>query len=295
VDVFVDDLNVGAVNEYSAVYELQKTWVSPLLSAGQHTVRLVHKTGSMINLDAITVWAPPYTTPAAISNLVATTGAADGSVDLTWTAVGEDGLIGTASSYQLRYSASAITTQALWDAATPVTVGVPAPSVAGSNETMAVTGLTPGAKYFFAVRAVNAEAAIGGLSNSPSALAKTPTLGAGTWDDTNSAWIFEGNWKNNTIASAFGGSYRYSNTAGNAATVVIDSATTFKLVYAATSTLGKVDVYVDGVKVDTIDQYSATYVAQKTWTVTLPTAGVHIIRFVPVTTTMVDIDAIQIP
>ena len=116
------------------------------------------------------------TAPAAIMDLAAAPGTATGSIDLAWTAPGDDAHIGTASSYLVRYSASAINSQAAWDAATPVTVDVPAPKPAGQAEQMTVSGLTPGAMYYFAVRAQDEAPNLGGLSNSPSAIAKAPLL-----------------------------------------------------------------------------------------------------------------------
>ena len=53
--MYVDGLKVGTLNEYSAIYMPQMAWTSDVLSAGVHTVRLVHKTGSMINIDAVQV------------------------------------------------------------------------------------------------------------------------------------------------------------------------------------------------------------------------------------------------
>ena len=109
------------------------------------------------------------TAPAAITNLTAYTGANVGEVRLTWTAPGDNGSTGTATTYLVRYSASAITNETAWTNATPVGSGVPTPQVAGSSEQMVVTGLTGGTTYYFAIRAQDEVPNLGGLSNSPSA------------------------------------------------------------------------------------------------------------------------------
>jgi len=111
------------------------------------------------------------TAPAAVSNLSAITGANGGEIRLTWTAPGNDGNTGTASSYIIKRSNSAITTDALFNAATDVT-GEPAPGVAGTAQAMTVTGLTSGQTYYFAMKAQDQVPNTSALSNSTSASAK---------------------------------------------------------------------------------------------------------------------------
>ena len=87
-----------------------------------------------------------------LSVVLLSTTAQAGDAILTWTAPGDDGSVGTATSYDLRRSASAITA-ANFSQATAVT-GLAAPKVAGSTETFTVTGLAPGT-YYFALKAVD--------------------------------------------------------------------------------------------------------------------------------------------
>jgi uncharacterized Zn finger protein len=61
-----------------------------------------------------------------------TPGSPHESMQLTWTAPGDDGNSGTATSYDVRYSNSGVITEANWSSATTVT-GEPTPSVAGST------------------------------------------------------------------------------------------------------------------------------------------------------------------
>ena len=75
-------------------------------------------------------------------------------VVLLWTAPGDDGNVGRASSYQLRYRTSNVSgtdTTTWWNAATPVS-GLPTPSNSGQTDSMRVTGLTPLTTYYFIVR-----------------------------------------------------------------------------------------------------------------------------------------------
>jgi hypothetical protein len=72
------------------------------------------------------------------------------SITLQWTAPGDDGNVGTASQYDLRYSTSNID-NSNWASATQVS-GEPAPLPAGSQQTFTVTGLQPGTRYYFAIK-----------------------------------------------------------------------------------------------------------------------------------------------
>jgi hypothetical protein len=87
--------------------------------------------------------------PAAISDLT-TSNPTSSSITLTWTAPGDDGMIGTAHAYDIRYSTSLIT-DANWATAIPAS-GEPAPLTAGTPETFTVSGLNPSTTYYFAIK-----------------------------------------------------------------------------------------------------------------------------------------------
>ncbi|WP_395840472.1 lamin tail domain-containing protein [Archangium violaceum] len=70
-------------------------------------------------------------------------------VELGWTAVGDDDLLGTASSYDLRYATSPID-EASFDSAVPVDVG--SPQAPGTAESATVIDLNPNTLYYFALR-----------------------------------------------------------------------------------------------------------------------------------------------
>jgi hypothetical protein len=77
----------------------------------------------------------------------------DSAIDLAWTAVGDDGMTGTASVYDLRYADHPIDPENPTDWATASQVGsLPAPSPPGTIERKRVGGLSPGIVYYFALR-----------------------------------------------------------------------------------------------------------------------------------------------
>jgi len=72
------------------------------------------------------------------------------AVTLTWTAPGDDGNVGTASEYDIRYSTSPITESSFGSATQAA--GEPSPQAAGGVESFTVTGLQPGTTYYFALK-----------------------------------------------------------------------------------------------------------------------------------------------
>lgn len=102
------------------------------------------------------------TAPAAIADLTVS-GVTSTSLALRWTAPGDDGSSGTASSYDIRYSTSQIS-NGNWNSATPVT-GEPSPASAGTQQTFTITGLTTGQTYYVAMRTTDDAGNVSGLSN----------------------------------------------------------------------------------------------------------------------------------
>jgi hypothetical protein len=100
-------------------------------------------------VQATTAQAGDTTPPAAVSNLSGTA-LDETSIELTWTAPGDDGSTGTASSYDIRYSSSTIT-NANWASATQVT-GEPTPVAASGVQHVTVSGLDPDHDYHFAMK-----------------------------------------------------------------------------------------------------------------------------------------------
>ena len=100
--------------------------------------------------------------PSIVADLSAGS-ATESSITLAWTAPGDDGSVGTASQYDIRYSTSPIT-GANWASATQVS-GEPTPQVAGSSESFVVTGLTAGTTYYFAIMTADEVPNWSGLSN----------------------------------------------------------------------------------------------------------------------------------
>jgi hypothetical protein len=105
---------------------------------------------------------PDTDPPAEVSDLWAFNPTSS-SIDVSWTAPGDDGIEGTASYYDIRYSTSLIT-ESNWIDAIPCT-GEPTPALAGSGEEFTVAGLAPLTTYFFAMKTADEASNQSALSN----------------------------------------------------------------------------------------------------------------------------------
>jgi subtilisin family serine protease len=127
---------------------------------------------------------PDSIPPGSIANL--TTSDANGSrIDLHWTATGDDGASGQASSYEIRRSSAPIT-PLNFDAATPVPNTL-RPQTAGSPETFRVTGLNFTTTYYFALRALDEYSNRGPVSNGASGTTLSPpsmSVSPGSFEET---------------------------------------------------------------------------------------------------------------
>src|SRR5262245_29573978 len=90
-------------------------------------------------------------------------GAGADTVNLVWTAPGDDGLVGTSARYEVRMSTSPITDNNWASAA--IIGGAPAPLPAGSRQIMVVRGLTRGTTYYFGVKSYDDVDNVSPLSN----------------------------------------------------------------------------------------------------------------------------------
>jgi hypothetical protein len=132
--------------------------------------------GNVSSLSNILVFTTPYADdvpPAWIGNLMARSSAIGGGVDLTWTASADYGHGGVGpfacAGYDIRYGTTPIT-DANWAGATQVT-GEPAAQAPGSAQAFTLSGLTAGAEYYFAIKAVDATGNVSEISNVAAAAA----------------------------------------------------------------------------------------------------------------------------
>ncbi|MFI5371502.1 MAG: fibronectin type III domain-containing protein [Candidatus Eisenbacteria bacterium] len=90
-------------------------------------------------------------------------GAGTDTLTLAWTAPGDDGTIGRATSYDIRWSTAPIS-DANFTSANAVT-GPPAPANSGARQQVVVRGLSRGTTYYFALKTTDDAGNVSPLSN----------------------------------------------------------------------------------------------------------------------------------
>jgi hypothetical protein len=109
-----------------------------------------------------TLISPDIIPPAAVNDLTAIEPQED-AINLTWTAVGDDGTNGSASNYDIRYDTNPIT-DITWTSALQC-FGEPVPQSAGNIEQFQVVNLEPDTQYYFAIKVSDEASHLSALSN----------------------------------------------------------------------------------------------------------------------------------
>jgi hypothetical protein len=300
MDVYIDGVLTTTIDQYT-YYPNSFYYTSPILANGPHVVRFEHMTQVQVTVDQLYVWkSNDGGSPDPITDLAAVPGANDGEVDLTFTATGDDGNAGSADKYEIRYSPTPINNLVDWDFAEPVAGAIPPPSPAGALENITVGGLTPGATYYFAVRAFD-NSWFDVLSNTVASQVQYTGIYAPagvTYQETDPQWQFltspPYNWVLINNVSALGGQYRriINAPAGSMARFWF-SGTRFRLTFAKDSKYGRLDVYVDGKFVGKIIQTNSVEVWRVRWLSPVFAAGNHVVEF-RVVGSRANVDAIYI-
>ncbi len=299
MDIYVDNVNVGTINQYSASLTWQKTWSSPIFTNDFHTLKLVHKSGSVVGIDAI--------------EIIEITPLGAGTYDDTdtswyysgnWTAATVSGpyndtlhysttfnnfalVMFEGSQFKLTYTGNTNRGNVI---VYVDNVNVGTINQKTANLTWQKTWTSPvftnGAHT---LKLVHASGAYAGID----AIEILAPLSSGTYDDIDNAWYYNGNWTAYTTSGPYNDTLHYSTAINDYAMLAFDGFQ-FKLTYTKHVNRGNVDVYLDGVKVDTVNQYSPTLAWQQTWTSTVFTEGFHTLKLVHTTGSYVGIDAVQI-
>jgi hypothetical protein len=311
VEVYVDGIKVDSLDQSSEWWIWQKSWTSRLLPAGEHNLRLVFASGSGVrftSIDALEVIAEPlilsngvhddrhagwsysgFWTPWSVS------GPSQDSLFYTYT-VGDMAQVNfTGRQIRLSYLASPMSgvLDVYVDGVKVGSIDQSDPAwvwqrswtsnlLAAGTHTLRLVFASGPAVSFTSVDAIE-------VMESPTILA------VGTYDDADLAVNYNGGWQ--TLSGTSGpyqDSLHYSYEVGSGVQVNF-SGQQIRLSYLASSISGVLDVYVDGVKLGSIDQHSAGWDWQTSWTSEVFAAGEHNLRLIYASgANMVSLDALTV-
>jgi uncharacterized repeat protein (TIGR02543 family) len=291
MDVYVDGVKVKTIDQHDVNWDWQKTWTSDLLPAGDHSLRIVHVSGDLTSIDALTV----ISTPVALTNGVYDEADPAFSYEGRWYTISSD-----ASPYAgtLHYSVTAgNNTEVVFSGkqikltylASPYSgivdiymdgakvTSIDQHSVNWDWQKTWTSDLIPAGIH--SLRVVHASGDLTSI-DAISVIATPVILSTGVYDEFDPAFSYEGRWLTmESVTGPYADTLHYSYGMGESVQVVF-TGQQVKLTYLAAPTAGIVDVYIDGVKVITIDQYSPNWDWQTTWTSELLSVGDHSLRVV---------------
>jgi Zn-dependent metalloprotease len=281
IEVWIDGVKVDTINAFSANLEWQSTYTKSGLGSGAHTAVFKHAgpSGTYIDVDSIQIISPDLVPPGNVTGLTAATGTINGSVSLSWIAPADDAgnnASGPVAGYLVKYSTSPFGS---WNDGTLITTGLPTPVAPGATQTMTVSGLNPGTLYHFAVRAQDEQPNLSASYATASATAKLPTpMGLGTYDDTDPAWAYSGNWNAANATGPYNSTDHYSNDASANASFTF-TGTGFHFKYLKYSNRGNIEVWLDGAKVDTVSANNTALGWQSVYSKTGLSNSTHTVVF----------------
>ncbi|RMF60962.1 MAG: hypothetical protein D6743_14210, partial [Calditrichaeota bacterium] len=193
-DVFVDGLFYGQVSDAAKLRNGKYAGIILKANLNNDIEDFSLETGSDIVKPDPVVLTVTGTTPTTVT--------------LQWNAPGDDGSVGTAATYDLRYSTSAIT-DANFAQAMQVS-GEPNPDTAGTVQSATVGGLSPSTTYFFAMVTRDDAGNTSDLSNVPSATTASGNVFVENFDDGSLA-----NWSTDPVYGVQNGELANTSTDPN--------------------------------------------------------------------------------
>jgi hypothetical protein len=176
-DNITGQTDIGFENYTTGVYKLRSTSTAIQSVSGIPGIPPYDYLGNSMGQDPYDAGAFQFQANNPPPNVIADLSAGSATVNsmvLTWTAPGDDGNIGTAFAYDIRYSQSTIT-EANFNNATAV-IGVPDPQVAGTAEHFTVYPLNASKLYYFAIKTIDHQGNISIISNIASSQTLDPPL-----------------------------------------------------------------------------------------------------------------------
>ncbi|MEW6103576.1 MAG: putative Ig domain-containing protein [bacterium] len=115
-----------------------------------HFVQVIKEKPGLSDVETITITVKTDATPPGTITDLSVATVTSRSITLTWTTPGDDGYVGTATTYDLRWATYTITSDNFGSVTTSTRTKVTQPAY--GTETFIVTGLQPNTTYWFAIK-----------------------------------------------------------------------------------------------------------------------------------------------
>lgn len=118
-----------------------------------------------------------------------------------------------------------------------------------------------------------------------------PPVGVGTYDDDDTNIVYTGTWIDYSNVNAYNGGVHYSETINNTASLTF-LGNRAMLIFSRYTDRGIMDIEIDGVIVDSLNQYGSTLEWQQVWNSSVLLSGMHTLRLIHANGPIVDVGAV---
>ena len=314
------------VSQHTTSDQWQSRWDSPTLSAGTHTIQIIHDSGTTINIDAFIVGGPPPTSTMTSTQTPTSTPIGIGTYDdrsglityasgwVLWMGNGPynntftySNTVGKSTSFvfngqsisviYLAQQSGGVMTISI-DGETPVFVSQYAtsdqwqsrwdsPILSAGTHTIQITH-NSGAT-------INIDDFIVGGTPPTSTITPiftaTPTpAGLGTYDDRSGAIIYSSGWARWTGNGPYNNTFTYSNLVSNSVSFIFNGQS-ISVIYLAQNSGGVMRISIDGGTPVNINQHTTSDQWQSRWDSPTLSTGTHTIQITHDSGTTINIDA----
>ena len=324
VKAYIDGQLHAVINEYNDSTAFQKRWDSGVFTSGQHTLKLVHSSGSIVDIDALIVQnETSYLSPGTHDETnIALRYSGQWWVNISsvfynstlhysfdtgnkisfdfygtrfsilYTAFTNRGIYNVYIDGQNvgtinEYNASEVR-QKRWDG----------PTVSEGRHSVVLEHASGSIVDLDAV-IITSSGTVPTSTLTPIPT-RTPTITgtqvinpvpAGTYNDNNANIRYSGTWTTQSEYSASEGTYHYSDQSGSSAELTFNGSQV-SLLYSTDSNMGNLRILIDNTQVVILSQYSSSTTWQSRWDSSVLSNGTHTIRIENQSGTRVNLDGI---
>ena len=303
IAVYMDGNQVAVINATGAL-QWQKVYISPVFSTGTHFVQIRHAGGggAYVDVDAIQILSTPVPGVGVYNDSDANWSYSSGWLNFTGSGPSGNTLhytstVGSTATFSFSGTQFILTyTQA--PNRGNIAVYMDGNQVAVINATGILQWQKTYTSPVFAagvhfVQFTHAGGAGAYVDVDAIQILSTPAPGVGVYDDTHANWSYSAGWSLYNGSNPLGNTLHYTSTVGSTANFTF-SGTQFILTYTQATNRGNIGVFVDGIKIATINATGALQ-WRKTYTSPVFSAGTHVVRFKHAGSggAFVDVDAIE--